>query len=401
MRRFLYISPYFPPQRRVGALRPLKFARHLPALGWAPTVLTQAPADPPSDAALLEALPPEVELHGGWGRPPGVIGRWLRARFPSGDVIPLGHHRLDLAAAGASARALLARDARLEAIVVNADPYAALVLGAELSRETGLPLIQDLRDPWSPCEVRRPHRDRLRQRWIERLERAALAPAAAIVLNTETARADYRRAFPDIPPERFHVIRNHGDPTLVAHGAAPRFSRFTALFLGGFRRFVEGVDLLEALAALPPETELDLVVTGAVPESTRSAARSLGVERRLHVRPPVPLTEVGPWMDAADLLVVLSNATRQRIPAKVFEYATSSRPILAVHDNPELEGLLAGLGGAASVSRGDREGLTRALAAAAAAGRGRTVARSDLGLDSARAAAALAELLDRVTGGRR
>ncbi|MFT5993917.1 MAG: hypothetical protein ACI82G_002922, partial [Bradymonadia bacterium] len=36
----LYITPYFPPATKVGALRPLKFVRHLGAHGWRVVVLT-------------------------------------------------------------------------------------------------------------------------------------------------------------------------------------------------------------------------------------------------------------------------------------------------------------------------------------------------------------------------
>ena len=57
MRRFLYISPYFPPQSRVGALRPLKFARHLPKHGWAPVVLADLKEADAMDRSLPELVP--------------------------------------------------------------------------------------------------------------------------------------------------------------------------------------------------------------------------------------------------------------------------------------------------------------------------------------------------------
>ncbi len=56
MRPFLYISPYFPPDSRVGALRPLKFVRHLPSCGYRPVVLADA-AGASRDARLEAAVP--------------------------------------------------------------------------------------------------------------------------------------------------------------------------------------------------------------------------------------------------------------------------------------------------------------------------------------------------------
>src|SRR5881628_513222 len=46
MRRVLLITYYFPPSAAVGALRPAKFAKYLPQLGWNPYVLTAAPRRP-------------------------------------------------------------------------------------------------------------------------------------------------------------------------------------------------------------------------------------------------------------------------------------------------------------------------------------------------------------------
>lgn len=398
MRRFLYLSPYFPPQSRVGALRPFKFARHLPALGWAPIVLSDRYGPPPHKQGLLEALPPSVEVHQDWSSPRGRgLRDWLGAKWPSGDVLPLGMHRLDMRHALKASTELLRRAPDCEAIMVNADPFAAMLVGAELRRRTGLPLIQDLRDPWTPCELRRPRRDRARQAWIRRLEAKALGAASAVILNTETARRDYRAEFPEIPSERLHVLRNHGDPSYTTPGTPPEFQRFTVLFLGGLRRFVEGGELVDALEALGPSWDGQIVVTGAIPEATRRAAADKGVQDKLLQLPPVPLSEIAGWMDRADLLLVVGNHTRQRIPAKVYEYANSRRPILAVHDSPELKQLLESLGGATSVGLGDRDGLIAALREARLAGRARSVARADHGLDSASASARLAAILDAVT----
>src|SRR6266542_5659957 len=45
MKRVLLVAYHYPPSTAVGAVRPSKFARYLPDLGWQPIVLTTASAN--------------------------------------------------------------------------------------------------------------------------------------------------------------------------------------------------------------------------------------------------------------------------------------------------------------------------------------------------------------------
>jgi hypothetical protein len=416
MRRFLYLTPYFPPQSRVGALRPLKFARHLPAHGWEPVILCDLWPGAATSAALLEAVPPQLTIlrdysararlaEAALGQPatarsPRAASPWWERRVPAWlqnpELVPLGEHSVHMPHAWRAARRAL-RERRCEAIMVNADPWAAMVVGAALARQTGLPLIQDLRDPWAPCALRRPRRPAPIRALVDALERWTLEPAARVILNTEAALADYRRHYPDLPAARFTCIRNHSDAALIGHGVHAGFDRFTLLFLGGFRRFVEGEALLDLLVGLARRgvsaAQLQLVVTGEVPAQTWEMARARGVEAYLKKHAAVPYHQIGPVMDNADVLVALNNHTTQRIPAKFYDYATTRRPILIFADNPELGELLARHQGALF-------GLDEADAAAAhvlqqlAAGRGVIVERDARALSSEAATARLAALLN-------
>src|SRR5262245_42563463 len=58
MKRILLIAYHFPPDSAVGALRPLKFAKYLPAYGWEPYILTVKPSYYEGlDASRLEEVP--------------------------------------------------------------------------------------------------------------------------------------------------------------------------------------------------------------------------------------------------------------------------------------------------------------------------------------------------------
>lgn len=416
MRRFLYITPYFPPQARVGALRPLKFARHLPAFGWAPVVLCDLWKGARLNPALLNEVPDSTIVVRDYSRRASTAGRDMRAPAPKAppatpgkklpipdaltnpELVPLGEHSVHMPHALAAAHRVLAQ-ARCEAIVVNADPYAALLVGAKLARETGLPLIQDLRDPWSVCELRRPRRPAPIRRLVDLLERRAFAPASHIVINTETSLADYRAHYADWDPGRFSCIRNHADPALIDHGEAPGFDRFTLLFLGNFRRFLDGSVLLEVLAQLRQRgvaEQVQLVVTGDVGADTWERAKGLGVDAMLAKHPFVPYPQVGPVMDAADVLMILSNATRGRIPAKLYDYVQTDRPIVCVAENEELRGLVERHGGA-MFGFDAAPAIADHIHALLQAGRTRVHRPFAEELGSRRASEAMASLLDDAT----
>ena len=322
--------------------------------------------------------------------------------WPSPEWVPLGHHSLEIPHALGAARRIL-RTERHDAILVNCDPHAALLVGQMLSQEFGIPLFHDLRDPWSVCELRRRERPAL-QRWlVDRLERRAFAQASAVILNTETALEDYRRHYADMPPERFHFIRNHGDAALIEGGSFPRDERFTALFLGNFRRYVEGDELLEALALLKErgvsEQQFHLLVTGRLPAEARAFAERLGVAAMLTEGAFVPYRQIGSFMQTADLLVALNNRTKQRVPAKVYDYLVSPRPMLVVADNPEIARMLAPLKQAWVRGLDDISGIANAMEEAILLGRGFEVDRTTSGYDSLTASRKLDAILRSVVGG--
>jgi glycosyltransferase involved in cell wall biosynthesis len=421
MRRFLYITPYFPPLGRVGALRPLKFLQHLPNLGWMPVVLCDLWRGETTRRALLDAVPDAVPIfrdysrHSGsaWryfqnhpevnGTPPGrsrpsPLGQLVPAALTNPEIVPLGQHGLHLRHSVKAAKRVLSQ-IDCEAIVVNADPFAAIVVGDRVSRESGLPLFLDLRDPWSVCDLRRPMRPRVSRWLVDRYERRAVEQATRVILNTNGTRRDYLAHYPDLNPEKFVVIRNHADSDLTQSGSHAGFDRFTALFLGHFRRFVEGDILLEALALLARRgitaVDFQLVVTGNCPESTWAKARSLGVEEMLQTHPFVPYTEIGSIMRAADLLVLLNNDTDQRIPAKFYDYVTTHRPLLAVADNAELGEMLRGVG-SSLLALGEPGPIADAMQREYQQGRQRVIERDSTAFSSRTASMRLAELLDEV-----
>ncbi|WP_199351179.1 glycosyltransferase [Haliangium ochraceum] len=427
MRKLLYISPCFPPQAVVGAMRPLKFVQHLGAHDWEPVVLSDLWAHQPIANGLVERVPAELEVVRDYSRGARrAEARWragelpapakpakaakqrsLLARLPAAlsnpELVPLGEHALSLPHAMRAA-ARLAEQHEFEAILVNADPYAALIVGAWLAQRTGLPLVCDLRDPWGPCELRRPMRPAPMRAAVDRMERYVFERAARVLCNTDATRADYLARYPERAPGFFVTLHNHGDPALLEPGADPAHDRFTLLFLGRFRRFVHGNGPLELLAALAarghaPE-DVQLLVTGDIPGATSLAAERLGVAAYLRQGAYVPYPRVGAAMAAADLLLLENVDTEQRLPAKLFDYLLSERPIVALQPNHELRAILARTGAGEGFGPHEIDRAADFVERYLRGGRQPVAERRDDGyFTSAAATARLAAILDEAAAG--
>lgn len=422
MRQVLYITPYFPPQSQVGALRPLKFVRHLPTLGWQPVVLADLWPGAATNAALLAAVPSETPVIRAYSRRAGrsfaALGRdaptpraprsrravadLLPAWINNPELLPLGEHSVHMAHALVAAREVLERYPACEAILVNADPFAACVVGATLKRQTGLPLVLDLRDPWAPCRIRRPRRPPP-QRWVEdQLERFAVSAADHVILNTNNTLVDYRAHYGDLEASRFSCIRNHFDADLVSAGQHAGFDRYTLLHLGRFTRFRPADGLIELLAELRRRgvsaDDLQLMCTADPGDAAWTLARRLEVADYLQLHPHVAYTEVGAFMAAADMLVMLAEPDApQRIASKLYDYLGADRPVLCVTDNPEVFEIMADAQAGPAIGYRDVSAMADYVVSEMALGRQRQVRRSWT-WTSAAATAALAEILAAVCG---
>ncbi|MBI5608345.1 MAG: glycosyltransferase [Deltaproteobacteria bacterium] len=429
MRQFLYISPYFPPQTQVGALRPLKFVRQLPSLGWQPVVLCDLWPTDGMDAELERFVPDSVEVIRDFSHraakaylhlyqppkeKPGAPvahrvekGKPLHERlipqsWQNPELVPLSEHGPDMPWAYRAAKKVLKEHPKIEAIVVNADPFAAAVVGAKLAQATGLPLIQDFRDIWAPCKLRRPRR-LPPQRWLEdKLERYCFDHADHMVINTQVSLDDYRAFYPDIPASKWSLIRNFFDGDLVSHGSHPGFDRWTLLHLGNFSRFRIADPLVRAVArALElglPREQIQVVSTGAYGQGALQLAAELGVADLFKTEKPLPYHQIGAICQAADVLVYIAEpGADQRIASKFYDYLGARRPVLSVSDNPESGKILDECQGGAQFGTADVEAMAAWLLDEHQKGRHRTIARSLQGLTAAEAAQTFVGLLEQVT----
>lgn len=378
MSRLLLIAPYFPPIGVVGAKRPLMLTRHLPAHGWTPVVLAADPAGERADASLLDAVPPDIEVvrcyraplsRAPSAPPSGVTDGPRRTLFgwDPGNFTPTDRYLWGTPAAIRAGRALVdAHD--LKVVLVSADPWSGLLAGLAVARSRRLPLVVDLRDPWSLQQAKMRLTPPPVRALIRALERRVFRRASAIVLNTDSARDAYVAAYRGVvPAERFHAVRNAFDPGLFQAAPAAPSPRWTVLHYGHFRRLVPAEPLLQGFArfiALAGRTPADtrLLLVGSLPRSAAARAAELGLTPYLEVRPPMPYAGSLSLLGAADVLALIATGGMAlTVPAKLYDYLAAARPILALTDQPEPVRLVAG-GGLGEVAPPDEpEEVARAL----------------------------------------
>lgn len=340
------ITAAWPPVGRIGARRPLRLARRLPARGWTPVVLTPEPdaifrRPPPRDRSLVE---PPVEVHrvGAWvpsTRLHRALAKLSTARVTrrvlADALVPDQYPEWTWAAARAARR--IAAEAPVDAVWVTGGPFGIFVVGAAVAAALGRPLVLDYRDPWMGAEppARRsplaPPRPLLRA--IER----RLLHFADGVSAVYPEIIDQNRAMFGQPVGRpWRVIPNGFDPLDLA-GAPRALARPTLLYAGACYGPRSMAPVIEALADDfgPGDTGLELRVFGELDPAAAAALDARPLPGRVAVSGRIPADELAGWLRGARaLLLIVGSGHDGAVSGKVFDYLAAGRPIVG-HGPPD------------------------------------------------------------------
>ncbi|MBN1504238.1 MAG: glycosyltransferase, partial [Candidatus Eisenbacteria bacterium] len=280
-------------------------------------------------------------------------------------------------AARAAARRVGAGD--ISVVYTTSSPDSAHVAGLLVKRSTGKPWVADFRDPWTErLTFNAPTRCHLKlQRALEGL---VFSSADRIVCTSEGIVDDFRRKHPLVDAHKFVVITNGFDPEDfegVAAGAAaeaegrpeararavntgaggataaltgavrpagpsgpeaPAAEKFTVTHTGiltGKRNcfgFLEGLRLfLDRRPDARPKT--DVLFVGTRDRENQARARDLGLADVVRFEDTLPHLECVRLQSASSLLLLIEDDSYRGsliYPAKLYEYAASGRPILAL-----------------------------------------------------------------------
>ena len=400
MRDVLFITLKFPPNADIGAKRPLRMVRRLPRHGWRPTVLTLPVGEPgENDPALLDLVPGDLRIErtyaGGpvfrvidgvkraWARDvgrslsggrPAAPGRWTKARraliYRAENVVQgltvLDEWSLFLPRGTLQALRML-RGGRFEVVYVCGDPNSPYVAGWIASRRSGLPLVLDMRDPWTQDPTIKALKYAHTHRIEVEIERRIFRDAAAIVLNTRRARDRYLDFYPWLDAGKVHVIHNAFDEELVDDVEVEPDARFTIAHFGHYHRlrsarvFLDGLRLFMDGAGLGEE-DVRFVNYGEFIPADLEYAGSIGLGNVVEVRPPMPFRgSPAALRRARVLLIEQRNPASVQIPGKLYDYFLASRPVLSLSLNPELVKLIEETRSGWSVDPEDPAAVAQAL----------------------------------------
>ena len=416
----LMLAYFFPPLGGGGVQRTSKFVKYLPASGWTPVVVTvKEGAYWVADKTLAGDVPPDVEvLRTGTLSPFGVL-RWIpgggkragggsrkvagpaseksgeRAGERSGGLfrvlrglssfflVPDQYVGWVPFAARAAARRVGAGD--ISVVYTTSSPDSAHVAGLLVKRSTGKPWVADFRDPWTErLTFNAP--TRLHLELQRRLERLVLRNADRIVCTSEDTVSDFLRKYPEVDAGKFAVITNGFDPEDFADAAAGRpgagappaaqpkagstaAARFTIVHTGiltGKRNcfgFLEGLRLF--LDRRPEaRTGMEVLFVGTRDRENEARARQLGLADVVRFEDTLPHLECVRLQSASDLLLLIEDDSYRGsliYPAKLYEYAASGRPILALLPDGAAARLVRSLNAGVVAPPSDAEKIAAAI----------------------------------------
>jgi hypothetical protein len=331
----LLLAYWFPPVNESGALRPARFCRYLPDLGYSPWIVA-ASNSPVADLAPQVLRAPEIGARGMAAGSVTRLFRGLQRVVPYSDCLEWVPHAV------ASARSLI-QAKPMGVIVSTSPPVATHVAALWLNLQYGLPWVADFRDPL----VGNPFRTKWRGRLYDTaLEHWIMRRTAAVVVNTDAAQDELARRFPAFR-QKIHLIWNGFDGA-DSIGPAPlpvRSYRVVAHFgsiYGGRHpgRLVTSLRRLFDRGALD-ERAFRLRLVGSIDRSEgwiRASAFS-EFERRGSAEctdGTVPRAEAQRQMAESDFLLLLDVNQLEiglQVPGKLFEYVRIGRPILAFTSN--------------------------------------------------------------------
>ena len=416
----LLIAFHFPPLHGSSGLqRTLGFARHLHAGHWAPLILSAHPrAYTAMSTDLVGAVPGGVPvkrafaldtakhlaLHGryfDWMALPDRWVSWLLGAIPSGLAM-IRRYRPRL--------------------IWSTYPIAtAHIIAWALHRISGIPWVADFRDPMVERDPRTgemapPNRTLRRARlWVERL---CVKHTSRIVLCTQGAKRICAERYPEVPDTHWVIIPNGYEESdfngcVTTPEASPKHKGPLVLLHSGIIYPTPDRDpgaLFDAVATLRnagriSSERLRIVLRATAYDGLfRPMIEAHGIEDIVSLAPAIPYRDALKEMCEVDGLLVFQGYTSNpAIPAKVYEYLRTGKPILAMIDaEGDTAALLRQLGIGIQVPLDDphriAEGLCEFLDQIERGTAPRAEIRTVEEFSRARGAQALARLFDDVTG---
>lgn len=354
MKTVLMIAPYFIPRRRVGALRPFKFATHLRSFGYQPVILTISSSGNQctelekkllAEIPIIEIEPPfDRTIPGKNKSEPERDGTpfldWLDKHIPLDSWIFLFLLKYFE----------IKRKVKMinpDIIWATGDPWSGLWLGEKLARSLSKPFIADFRDPWTTAEVNLRNRSPFSMEIDRQVEERILQNADRVVFTSGLTENKYLEEF-NLSKQKTKTIYNSFDLNIIkehenetwGEELNPEF--LNLIFFGRFRRLSPVTPIADALKELKNMSSnhasaIHIHSFGKPDAENLRTIREYGLEKNFIFHEPVVPEKMLPVLKRADILLLSTNMEREQvIPAKLWDYLSVEVPILSIIPNPEV-----------------------------------------------------------------
>ena len=399
-KRVLLVAYLFPPVGGAGVQRAAKFVKYLPEHGWTPSVLTVAnPSVPLFDESLVEDIPENTIIrHAKTWEPGYALKKAVSASDDQANQKPSRLKQALKSAARTVSNFVLQPDSQIlwwrnavregmqllkevphDAIMVTAPPYSAFLVGATLSRRTGLPLILDYRDEWDISNAYWENKQKEPfSQWIQtRMQHKVVRAADALVATTQSSADSLSKIVQQAQSNATvsHIYNGYDPADFVEPSPENQQSnpnnKFRVAYVGTLWNLTSVEPLVQAIEQLSealPELAAHLELQFA---GRRTGPQDAFLDRLEQL--PCTVSRL-PYLDhngavelmrSADSLCVLMSDVPHAgrvVPAKIFEYMAARRPILSITPLGEVSNLLDDCPLAETHIPADVDGIARTLA---------------------------------------
>jgi glycosyltransferase involved in cell wall biosynthesis len=345
VKEVLLIAYYYPPLGGAGSVRPLQFSKYLPNYGWKATILSvNNDLHYPKDPSLCSSIPRNQRIARAYRLPiNSTIKRFARGPL---RLHPLLYSFLDaqfdwVPDAIKTGKRMIERG-KYDAIIATAPPYSSLRVARALRMKYEVPIIADLRDPYSTNELMK-WPTRWHKKFYALYERKLLAAFDHLITTNESHSLDLVASL-GLPKKHITMITNGYDPEdFMKEEKDPPKDRFVIGYVGSIygsvspRPFFESLNL--AFKLRPDIRELiDVVFVGGMQYNfIMKEAKRTDISDLVSIRGFVSHDEAVSFLHQCHILVQFGGMVSRSFPAKIFEYAASGRPTISF-DHPQVFG---------------------------------------------------------------
>ncbi len=346
-KRVLMISYFFPPLGGSGVQRAQKFVKYLPQFGWKPYVLTVKPVEYIAyDENLLEEIKFTPIYRTESIDPMRILYLIEKLRKSKKRV----YHTTDLKIKKLSREFFpidskigwlpfafytglkLCEEKKIDKIYATLSPYSSAILAYYLNKFTSIPYILDYRDLWQgkpDISYLTSWHKKISENW----ERKVLSNASKVIINTKLALKKIMSIYPKIEKDKFTVIYNGFDEDdFKIKIASKKSQKIVFTYTGGFygertpEYFIKAVENIQDKISEKVEFRFVGNYHSLILKQLQSFPHLIKVIPQVTHKKSIEYLMESDYL----LLFIAKEKSEIVIPAKLFEYIATKKPILAM-----------------------------------------------------------------------